>query len=399
MGNLVINLPSMKTLINLSLFAVFSLAIGCDSKPSATNNAKEIIIDTETAPDYYDISGLLEPAVDIILLETAPHCMITADSKVIVTPEYIIFGNQITDQILIFDSSGRHIQTVTKKGKGPGEYIELGDFALDGDVILIQDLQRDKIVRYSISDRTSEDFAFYPSVYYSALLYQGGKYNLLTDYSSADGHKYHNLIRMDKDNNRDAHIAYDKTISVNNQRWALDRHVGSYKDTALVIFSRNDTIYSVTHEQVCNSYVLNFKRHKMPAELLTKSGSEIYAESLRSGYNLGLDRINNSERYVVGNFWENFQNYTLIYDKTAGSVSLSSFVTFGDLGFMSLSENYITTDNNELVCVYDAPLMMELIAGALNHKFADSTNRAKFKSVLHSINTYSNPVLLKTRFK
>lgn len=387
----------MKYLTIITLLITSIITLGCN-KYSKPTQLKELTIDTKNALAFYDISALCNADIQIISLETQDECLTLADSKIVVTQQYIIAANVVNHKLLLFDSNGKYLKAIANQGKGPHEYVELGDFTIVNDTIYIQDLQQDKILKYSIADNTLQDIVIYPPIYYQALIGHKNSISFLTDYSLCDG-EYYNLINIDHNNKRIKHIPFNKEISDNNQRWALKKYVGQYQDTALVVFSRNDTIYSVAEKSVNPLYHLNFTEHKMPTKLLNAKGVEIYRQALDNGYNLGVDRICCTKNYVLGDFWANFQDYTFIYNKTTDSLIVSSAMLFGDLGCLPLPPTYTTTDNDDLVLIYDATLLQAMLPQILQQHFANAENKRKFELLSKIISDQNNPILMKVSLK
>lgn len=62
----------------------------------------------------------------IVILETTPESLIRRPNKVIVTDDKVFIKDQ--DILHIFRSDGKHISTISNRGRGPTEYTQLNDF-------------------------------------------------------------------------------------------------------------------------------------------------------------------------------------------------------------------------------------------------------------------------------
>ena len=68
----------------------------------------------------------------IIQLETNKNCLIGKIEKIIVQPDRLyIMDSNIAESVFIFDREGNWINTIHRKGRGPGEYVDFTDIEYD----------------------------------------------------------------------------------------------------------------------------------------------------------------------------------------------------------------------------------------------------------------------------
>lgn len=68
----------------------------------------------------------------------------------------IFLHDNIADRIIVFTYGGNYLFHIDSKGRGPNEYLEIADFAVDtkSNSLLIYDSKRHKILTYSINSRS-----------------------------------------------------------------------------------------------------------------------------------------------------------------------------------------------------------------------------------------------------
>ena len=55
-----------------------------------------------------------------------------------------------------FSDTGKYIKRIGHRGEGPTEYSSIGDFVVNEDYIYIQDLYKNKVLRYGLKDNSVE---------------------------------------------------------------------------------------------------------------------------------------------------------------------------------------------------------------------------------------------------
>jgi hypothetical protein len=144
-------IPSlMRTTSRLStpfvLFMILFLGYSCKDK------SKTLLKEFNIKISHVDDS--LQSAIKsytILRLDNQPDAYIQSTSKFIFTDKYMLFKNESKQSIIIYDKSGKYINSISKKGRGPGEYTYISDFMFDekSREIIICDL--DRLKKYSFS--------------------------------------------------------------------------------------------------------------------------------------------------------------------------------------------------------------------------------------------------------
>ena len=75
--------------------------------------------------------------IKLIPMEIVDDGLFRNPDKVIVKDSLIYIGDYFTSSIKIFDINGRYINSISKKGRGYGEYLEMRNFTIDDNYIYI----------------------------------------------------------------------------------------------------------------------------------------------------------------------------------------------------------------------------------------------------------------------
>lgn len=381
-----------------STFIVYTLAFAlccCQSPHKTATDIETITLNTQTASNQIDISPFIDANIDIVKLETTETCLVRADAVKLLTEKYILIGDNVSKQIFMFDRQGKFIRTIGKIGRGPGEYVDLYGFYYRKDSLYIHDRIQTKLISYSIADSGFQERQILPPIYSSSITGSNDVLHFITNYSNA-----FNLISLNLNDGRQTYrLPYDTNISKNKSWWDLNQYCANYKDSVLFILSRNDTIYQILGDTILPKYFVDFPMNKLPEVLLQKSGSKILKTALDKGYICGLDRIFQTSQYIMGEFGEGCKNFQFLFDKINGKTILAESFVIEDWGGLSII-NPITTNNDELICFYDALLFKEYGNYIVEKKsFQKDSDREQLHRLLSSINEDDNPIMVIMKFK
>lgn len=165
------------------------------------------------------------------------------------------------------------------------------------------------------------------------------------------------------------------------------------------MLSRNDTIYSLSHNNLHAKYIVHFPQNKIPRKLLNKTGTEILRTALEKDYIYGVDQIFNTKDAIIGNFGEGSKNFQFIYFKNNRQTLLAESLNLNTYGKLSLV-NYLPANDNELIFFYDALLLKETWNYILkdNH-FSNTSYKEKLERIINTLKDDDNPIMFKLKFK
>lgn len=116
----------MKTFHIILSFSFLTL-IACTKKTEGNHPALHINIKAEMDVSVFDLFEKIE----IIPLETSKESLINDVNQVAYFDNRFFVFDHRAMRLLIFDTKGKHLGDVGKLGDGPGEYFNIGDFAID----------------------------------------------------------------------------------------------------------------------------------------------------------------------------------------------------------------------------------------------------------------------------
>ena len=126
----------MKLHVLFSFFAA-SLFLGACGRSYHVDEAGVRILQVELKHQDVKLEDLFE-RVEVIPLETNDSCLIKEIGRVIETDSFIYLFD--VNRVLNFNSDGSFVNSIGRRGRGPGEYIYVTDFDIDksnGDISIL----------------------------------------------------------------------------------------------------------------------------------------------------------------------------------------------------------------------------------------------------------------------
>lgn len=131
-------------------FAVLILfAMSCSTESRLMESAQYSVdldeIATSPSPFKVDIRR-------VIPLETTDESVISDIKKAVFKNNQIYIQDRSSHKLRIFSIDGKYIGSLSRQGRGPGEYIKLTDFDVDKDYIYVLSADNKKIIQYDYDD-------------------------------------------------------------------------------------------------------------------------------------------------------------------------------------------------------------------------------------------------------
>lgn len=265
---------------------------------------------TTAFTQYFDLKR-------IIRLETSEKSIIGDITKVLFTKDKIFILDASIKGLLVFDYNGDYLFKIQHIGRGPGEYVSIGDVDIDEkeDTIFIVDSSTHKIIKYNTNGNfLSERTCKYPvselkilnksSVYYFRNSSNSIICNEMTDFC------YNLFIERDsqiivKDcpfykelRGYYRMVRYSRTlVSSNNYCYALE--------------PLSNIIYKLSEKEITKAYKIDFGKFEIP-ESVKRSKSELqdnldkYYHSIRSIYedSTTLFFVYSKQAFIEGVFYD-----------------------------------------------------------------------------------------------
>ena len=292
------------------LLFVGILAVACrEQKKSASTGSDVKEVTFKEAPKDFLIASTFKN-IHMIQLEAKEECIIS-DIKRVVDAEGKIYVLTKNNEIFCFDrATGKYIRTIGRLGEGPGEYVSAMDICYDEKekCICVVDYYKSAIHNYSLDGRFLGDRKFDEET---------AKGVNLTVYADCapDGNMLLSLCMPPQTPSRDyvymmlrpdgTSTGVDVFSPVRSKiaQVEVSRHPIAKSEDGLRFFKfMNDTIFTLSGDEVVPFCKLNLGRKMIPKDVLAKMGSydNINAGKLyQSGYSLPLFELYEDKNYIL----------------------------------------------------------------------------------------------------
>ena len=294
----------------LVLFCAGILVVSCrEQKKSAPTGADVKEVTFKEAPKDFLIASSFKN-IHMIQLETKEECLIS-DIKRVVDVEGKVYVLTRTNEIFCFDrATGKYIRTIGRLGEGPGEYVSAMDICYDEKekCICVVDYYKSAIHNYSLDGRFLGDRKFDEET---------AKGVNLTVYADCapDGNMLLSLCMPPQKPSRDyvymmlrpdgTSTGVDVFSPVRSKiaQVEVSRHPIAKSEDGLRFFKfMNDTIFTLSGDEVVPFCKLNLGRKMIPKDVLAKMGpyEDVNAGKLyQSGYSLPLFELYEDKNYIL----------------------------------------------------------------------------------------------------
>lgn len=130
--------------VSFMLFLAASLFLtSCEGKKSDAD-VQTIEIDLGTKENIINLSDIADEITFVPLENTGESMLGSIDKLMIDDGRYVIVDKEAAAAVFVFDSKGRFLHKIGRKGKSKSEYIELTDAALGNGNVYIYDARGKK---------------------------------------------------------------------------------------------------------------------------------------------------------------------------------------------------------------------------------------------------------------
>ncbi|MEA4936483.1 MAG: 6-bladed beta-propeller [Paludibacter sp.] len=124
----------MKANLIYILIIASCISCSCSSRPSTERKGRNLIEIDPNKDDKVSVYDLFS-RIEIIPLETKQNSLLTfligEPDRVIVHENNFYFLDDSQHLIIVFNSEGKFLKKISKKGNGPEEYISIDDFNIN----------------------------------------------------------------------------------------------------------------------------------------------------------------------------------------------------------------------------------------------------------------------------
>lgn len=210
-----------------------------------------------------DIKDSLQSSIksySVLRLDNNPDAYFPFATKFILSESYLIFRNESKQSIIIFDNSGKHINTIAKRGRGPGEYSYISDFMFDEKAKEITICDNDKLKKYSFTGEFISEQKLDSKIFKVTRMKNG---NLITEkVLPTENSETNYYIRVLNDNLEEI----DKRLPIINTGgpgFAIEGQsdrTSLNKDYGYFFSYSGDTIYHIAGNNIIPAYLLKYDR-------------------------------------------------------------------------------------------------------------------------------------------
>jgi hypothetical protein len=374
------------------IFAItLLLLLSCETE-TVTTDIIHIHIDPDNVIKEYDIADDVEAEWEIFRLETSDECLVADISKIIFqNGMYYILDN--VSVINVFDSNGKFLKKLDRKGQGPGEYTVLKSFDVIGHDVWVSDVNRRRLMvfdsmfnfKYEVPDL---------NLMASHINHIGDNIYLASNWFNNDERN----CQLLKYNIRDS--AFKCLIEVGqletNFSISKIQQMCRYGDDCLLFMqSYCDTIFQIIDSVAVPKYKFSFSSRYQDI-LLT------YEQALDRGSDemiRGIEEINMTKNSVILDYGDMGMRAVAIYNKTTKQSRVYSYFKHSTLGNIELLALQYTPEN-ELIFYHQPSAFLEEYDKLLDEsKFKNPADLQKIKDAVKGIIFDDNPVIIKFKLK
>lgn len=314
---------------------------------------------------------------------------------------------EVRGRLLCYTREGKFIREIGRRGQGPKEHLGIRSHTLYNDLVAINSNYNRKILWYNTNGDYLHQTPVSNNVYKINLLdtnriaihlHHGASIDKPDIFVTGIIDKNGDTIQLKKDE-----PYYPKGKTPTPSRWC-------YNDTVRVLTCINDTVYSVTKNEILPTYIVNFGKYKVTQEAFEDVR---LLQDERSKYIQSLS-FSETSRYVLAMFQYDNKRWVAVYDKQAKEISAWSIKPenvnkYGLLeggGWINdidggAAPTYLNSVSNDYFAINVQPedLKTQFIENKkyISVKYPDK--QQKLERLIHSLNDDENPIIILYKLK
>jgi hypothetical protein len=377
------------------LLLLFFTLCSC-SQDKIASNLIEIHINPSKVEEPYDISNDVKPEWDIVALETTDDCLITDINRIVYRNDKYYVFDKTGNTVFMFDSMGKFISKLYKKGEGPDEYSKLEAFCLEDKNIWVADAMRwlicyDENLKMTVRLRTLDIMGADDMIYYN------GNICMASNWSGGD-EKNMQFATYNIQTKEVTGLLYVPSDKEGAALWVKKSQLSQYDSSCLFIHSYCDTIFQLNDDGFAPKYKMVFKeRYKdIPKPI------EEYMDPNNKHIITGIEDIKQTQNKIFIGYGDKGYFRSAVYDKITGICNVYPWLIYSDLNNeLAIAQLAVFFDDNRnMISVFDAEPFLEIFGKADDRaKIKNESYRKKIETIVSSIDEYSNHVVIKFKLK
>jgi hypothetical protein len=384
-------MKKMKT-VKLFIYCLF-VCYSCSHDKTKTDLI-EIKIDPSKVEPAYDVADYVKEC-DIIALETADDCIIGTIDKVIFKNGIYYILDKKGNSVFLFDSIGRFISKLYKKGGGPDEYSLINTFALENKNIWVADDNLRSLIAYNEDFQMINRFSTMPVIAANHIAYQDGKICLVSNWAGWDSSNMQ-IGTYDIEKKELTGLWY--VPARNSVKVALLGKAGliaQWGNSCLFTYSYCDTLFQLDNSGFAPKYKMIFSKRYQDLQYPIEDIIDPAKEDIIKG----IEDIKQTGHKIFLGYYDKKRFVSAVYDKESGTSQVYSALINSELNVKFwLYETFFDEENvisvhrpDEFLDAFEKEGSLENIKNKLAGQ--------KMKAILLSIDPYSNPVIIRHKLK
>lgn len=383
----------MKKVSLLILTAIILCSISCQNQRNKNSSFHE-----------FDLAKLLKRPMEMVMsdivseisyipLETSQEALLSRVHIIIQAKESLIISNR-NGPVKLFSNKGDYIRDIGSKGKGPGEYVNIGGVFWDkvSEEVIIQDISLKSLHYYSLEGNYLRSFRI---PYQSHFVYPLNDGNFLSA----------NIYPVKMDSVYGKNFIFD-TMGMAKPFWSseveLDQTVSKFAipptycrvgNMDLFFPERSDSVFIIKNGKVSPFACFNLENRMLPDEAYLNSTTD--SEMRRFIHNFFPMEISKSEFLML--FRMNREYFIAFCNINNDKVKLAKLGKNGlknDIdGGMPLYPVFLTSEGY----LFRAVSPIEIIAAVENGTIDKPSN--EFKEMVSKLDEEDNHVIIKMKLK
>lgn len=288
--------------------------IACQS-PSRSDKA--VAFHVETVKCFSEQQGNLQDIVretEIIALENSPESAFANIDRIVYGDNrFYILDKYGANKLLIFDDRGNFVRSIGRRGRGPGEYLQLESFTLKGDTLFLLDTNGQKILTYDTDGNLLTEANLQEDFPEQMVWLSNGFLFYKALYQDEPSDHVASILRTDRRvNTLESFFSYDESAPRVSYEPTLT------ESDSVILFSRylNDTVIAFDRQgSVTTGVHFDFGDHAIPADLSPEAKK---AAAKQSSYGFLSSAVVPVGRYLCGTLSEEGKRKVFAWDRNSG---------------------------------------------------------------------------------
>jgi hypothetical protein len=356
----------------------------------------EIHIDPSKVEDAYDISNDIEPEWDMVALETTDDCLISGIDRIFYRNDKYYVFDKTGKTVFLFDSTGKFISKLYKKGEGPDEYSAMDAVCIVDENIWVADGNMRWLICYDENMKMTERVRTFDIIGACDINYLNGNIYIADNWFGWN-EKNAQLAQYNIQTKEITGVWFvPKVAGEETARWVKSSQLAQSGSSCLFTYSYCDTIFQIDDEGCTPKYRMIFsERYKdIPQPI------EEYINPENSHIIKGIEDIKQTQNKIFIEYSEKRYLKSAIYDKNTNECKVYPWLVYPDLNDFEIYQTNIYFDDNNMICGYDAETFLTRFGKESDRaKIKNESYRKKIESIVSSIDEYSNHIIIKFKLK